>query len=328
MAGELRNIIAMGLGFLLIMGGYQPCQNFATSLLNLPCLPVGSISIGSIYAALAVSSVLAPVIIRKLGDRMAMIVTSLAYSTYVVSVSYIITPVVVLTSINIGLCGGVLNTASGSFLAKNCDDSNRGLYSGIFNAFNMGSAVPGNLLSIFVLTSDGPAPDPDSGSGSGHAYLGGNAGEHCGAGTTWRDRIVLGWNGTSSWFFILLAVMCAVGTLCLCFIRQTSIDASPGPINMDAVGDAAGNSTCKTIYRTLSLLNEPVMRPLLMLFLYSGFSQGYWSGVLTQQLPTSMIGAAMVVVGVAEVIGGLLYGILIGRTFLCIEIPCCLLDVA
>eukprot|EP01046_Picozoa_sp_COSAG06_P048872 COSAG06_NODE_7395_length_2518_cov_8.792063_4_plen_35_part_01 len=34
----------MGLGFLFIMGGYQPCQNFATSLLNLPCLPVGSIS--------------------------------------------------------------------------------------------------------------------------------------------------------------------------------------------------------------------------------------------------------------------------------------------
>ena len=51
MAGkqQLRNILAMGLGFLLIMGGYQPCQNFATSLLNLPCLPVGSISIGSIY---------------------------------------------------------------------------------------------------------------------------------------------------------------------------------------------------------------------------------------------------------------------------------------
>ena len=66
----------MGLGFLFIMGGYAPCQNFATSLLNLPCLPVGSISIGSIYAALAVSSLIAPWVIRKLGERMAMILTS------------------------------------------------------------------------------------------------------------------------------------------------------------------------------------------------------------------------------------------------------------
>lgn len=88
-----------------------PCQNFATSLLNLPCLPVGSISIGSIYAALAISALVAPVAIRKFGERMAMIVTSMAYWSYVLSVSYIITPVVLLTSINIGLCGGVSSFA-------------------------------------------------------------------------------------------------------------------------------------------------------------------------------------------------------------------------
>ena len=102
MRAQLWNVVMMGLGFLFIMGGYQPCQNFATSLLNLPCLPVGSISIGSIYAALAVSSLVAPVVIRRLGDRAAMILTSLAYSTYVLSVSDIITPVVLLTSIMIG----------------------------------------------------------------------------------------------------------------------------------------------------------------------------------------------------------------------------------
>ena len=88
-------------------GAAAPCQNFATSLLNLPCLPVGSISIGSIYAALAISALVAPAVIRKVGERMAMIVTSMAYWSYVLSVSYIITPVVLLTSINIGLCGGV-----------------------------------------------------------------------------------------------------------------------------------------------------------------------------------------------------------------------------
>ena len=54
----------------------------------------------------------APVLIRKLGERMAMILTSFAYGVYVLSVSYIITPLVLLTSINIGLCGGVSDTAA------------------------------------------------------------------------------------------------------------------------------------------------------------------------------------------------------------------------
>ena len=55
---ELFNVVMLGLGFLLIMGGYSPVQNFATSLLNLPCLAIGSFSIGLIYAALAIAALL------------------------------------------------------------------------------------------------------------------------------------------------------------------------------------------------------------------------------------------------------------------------------
>ena len=55
--------------------------------------------------------------------------------------------------------------------------------------------------------------------------------------------------------------------------------------------------------KTLSLLGAPAMRALLLLFLYSGLSNGFWSGVLTQQLRTDAIGPAMVIVGVAEVPG-------------------------
>ena len=56
--------------------------------------------------------------------------------------------------------------------------------------------------------------------------------------------------------------------------------------------------------RTLSLLVAPPMRPLLLLFFYTGFSQGFWSGVLTEQMSPTVIGYMMVVVGVAEVVGG------------------------
>ena len=71
------------------------------------------------------------------------------------------------------------------------------------------------------------------------------------------------------------------------------------------------NTLLDTVLHTLSLLGAPVMRSMLLLFLYSGFSNGFWSGVLTEQLSTDSIGLAMVVVGVAEVLGGLCYGKLV-----------------
>jgi hypothetical protein len=37
-----------------------------------------------------------------------MVLTSVAYGVYVLSVSYIVTPLVLLTSVSLGLCGGVL----------------------------------------------------------------------------------------------------------------------------------------------------------------------------------------------------------------------------
>lgn len=73
----------------------------------------------------------------------------------------------------------------------------------------------------------------------------------------------------------------------------------------------AGQPLPDTVFHTVSLLGAPVMRSILLLFLYSGFSNGFWSGVLTEQLNADMIGLAMVVVGVAEVLGGLFYGKLI-----------------
>ena len=74
------------------------------------------------------------------------------------------------------------------------------------------------------------------------------------------------------------------------------------------MAEEAGGSSREIIAKTLSLLTAPVMRPLILLFLYSGLSNAYWSGMLPGQVDTAMVGPAMVVVGVAEVCGGLVYG--------------------
>ena len=67
------------------------------------------------------------------------------------SVTYIVLPVVLLASACIGFFGAFLNIASGVALAAWSTSENRGLYSGIFNAFNQGSVLPGNVLAIFMV---------------------------------------------------------------------------------------------------------------------------------------------------------------------------------
>eukprot|EP01046_Picozoa_sp_COSAG06_P063834 COSAG06_NODE_14994_length_1107_cov_14.618056_2_plen_106_part_01 len=88
------------------------------------------------------------------------------------------------------------------------------------DAFLQGSSVPGNLLSIFFLHGSSSGADDGSSASSSEASAADDP--HCGVGTTWRDRVDLGWHSPASWFFLALAVMCLVGTGFLCMIRPPS----------------------------------------------------------------------------------------------------------
>ena len=132
---KFLNVVFVGAASFFIIGACLPCQNFANTLLNLPCLPVGSISIGVIYFFLGLSAIGAPAVIRKYGEKRVLLLSTITYVAYVLSVAYIVVPVVAVTSIALGFGGALFNTCGGSFLAKNSDKSNRGLHSGIFNAW-------------------------------------------------------------------------------------------------------------------------------------------------------------------------------------------------
>lgn len=99
------NMLVMGIGFFFVMGGYNPVQSFASSLLNYSCLPLGDISIGLVYLALAVGSLFAPSVIATVGPRVCMVYGSLAYSAFAVSVAYVVLPVVFVSSLAIGFFG-------------------------------------------------------------------------------------------------------------------------------------------------------------------------------------------------------------------------------
>ena len=130
------NVIVMGVAFFFIMGGYMTCQNFATTLLDLPCMPLGSVCIGVLYVVMDVASFVTPVCMRRLGPKRTMCIASFAYPLFVLSAAYAVTPLMILLSVLIGFCAALLNIAQGALQTECCDDTNRGLHNGIFMAFN------------------------------------------------------------------------------------------------------------------------------------------------------------------------------------------------
>ena len=109
---KLYNVLVLSCGFFFVFGGYGPTQQFATTLLNFPCMPLGSISMGLLYGTLSVASIFAPLICRRWGLRNTIIISSVAYFTYVGSLVWVVSPLVLLTSIFIGILGAFMNCAT------------------------------------------------------------------------------------------------------------------------------------------------------------------------------------------------------------------------
>ena len=315
----LFNVIVMGISFLFIMGGYMTTQNFATSLLDFgPCLPLGSICMGLLYVVFAFACFLAPAAIERLGGAArAMFVGSLAYPLFIVSAVYNLTPVMLLTSIVIGLCAALLNVGQGVLMTECCDTphgrEHNGLYNGVFMTLQQGAGLLGNLLAAFIV--QGGADDDDDAAAGARCERGG------------MDLVLIGWQPHYSPFFALLALLAAVGSCCLLRLRPLPKPALPPPpprqqqqlcpatAQGKAAGAAAfddgagagagarsGSTLGQALRRTCALALSPRMRDLVPACCYTGLSQAFWSGLFTLRLgdvlDDAAIGRTMVVLSV------------------------------
>ena len=68
---------------------------------------LGTISIGLLYVFFALGGFVAPYLVRKLGAKNGMLLGSLTYIAFQLSLIYMITPIVLIVSVLIG-CGGSL----------------------------------------------------------------------------------------------------------------------------------------------------------------------------------------------------------------------------
>jgi len=153
-------------------------------------------------------------------------------------------------------------------------------------AFNMAAGLPGNLIAIAFLKNNPPS------------------GGDCSV----EQLVLVGWTAEQSPYFIALVGWAAVGVVLLCFIKERQDAAGDG-------GTLESTGVWSALRRVLCMCRLPSYMFTVPFSLYTGVGMAFWGGMLTRQIERdTYVGPAMAMVGVGEVLGGVLCGHLVDRT--------------
>ncbi|XP_041719033.2 UNC93-like protein MFSD11 [Coregonus clupeaformis] len=296
---RIYNVVILGLGFLFIFTAFTTCgnieQTIVKSLDNDTFTGSGYHSLGIIYGMFSFSNLLAPTVVAIIGPQFTMFFSGILYSGYV---AVFITPSTwsfYFTSVVIGIGAAMLWTAQGHFLVENSDASTINRNTGMFWALLQCSMLFGNLYIYFDWNGSTEISD--------------------------RSRNTI---------FIGLLVTSVLGTLSFLALRKT-IPPEEEMLNEEegqpllsthmmykqransAVQDA--KSEFKTI---LQLLKTKTILLLSCCMAYSGLELAFYSGVYGTCIGATtefgaaakgLIGISGIVVGIGEIVGGGIFGL-------------------
>ena len=146
----MRKVVHLAVGFCFQFAAYNTIQNYVTTLLP---GSLGFTSLCVLYVAVCPSLLLAPAVCARLGDRCTLVVGSLCYAVWILS---LLRPnqewLVLLASAVIGFGAAILWVAQGSYLTSFGDTTNRDVLAGTFWGIYQCSGVLGNLAAYLVLS--------------------------------------------------------------------------------------------------------------------------------------------------------------------------------
>uniref|UniRef100_A0A3B5KBZ5 UNC93-like protein MFSD11 n=1 Tax=Takifugu rubripes TaxID=31033 RepID=A0A3B5KBZ5_TAKRU len=282
------NIVILGLGFLFIFTAFTTCGNVehtvVKSLENSTFSGSGFHSLGIIYGVFSFSNLLAPMVVAVIGPKICMFISGLLYSGYVAVFIAPSTWALYFTSVLIGVAAALLWTAQGQFLVANSEASTINRNTGMFWALLQCSMLFGNLYVYFEWNGRTEIPD-DS-----------------------RRNV-----------FLSLMVVSVVGTLSFLALSASRHEE-------DVLSEDEGQSNSEEVSCPLScsgtirqLLKDKTIVLLSPSMAYSGLELSFYSGVYgtcvgaTAQFGAAakgLIGISGIVVGVGEIVGGGLFGLL------------------
>ncbi|KAJ8386180.1 hypothetical protein AAFF_G00176040 [Aldrovandia affinis] len=295
---KVVNVVILGIGFLLIFTAFTTCGNIEQtvikSMANKTFIGSGYHSLGIIYGVFSVSNLFAPTVVTILGPQITMFLSGILYSGYI---AVFIIPAawsLYMTSVLIGIGAAMLWTAQGHFLVQNSDAATINRNTGVFWGLLQCSMLFGNLYIYFE----------------------------------WNGITEITDSNRKTMFTVLL-VISVLGTLCFVVLRKP-------PLQEEILSEEEGQSllSARVMYkqRAASAVREAKSdfgtmlqlsrsRTILLLsccMAYSGLELSFYSGVYGTCLggtahfgaaAKGLIGLSGIVVGIGEIVGGGLFGL-------------------
>ncbi|XP_004935588.2 protein unc-93 homolog A [Gallus gallus] len=289
MERNLKNVLVIAFGFLLLFTAYGGLQSLQSSLNSEEGLGVASLSV--LYAALIVSSMfLPPILIKKLGCKWTIAGSMCCYIAFSLGNFYASWYTLIPTSVILGLGGAPLWSAKCTYLtiAGNSYAEKAGKigkdiinqYFGVFFLIFQSSGIWGNLISSLILSqSSNKVEISEEDLVCCGAY-------DCVSNTTNTTALA---EPSKSLVYTLLGVYTASGVLAvlliIIFLDQIKSDQAETEKEIQKTP-----SFWSTFLATFQHLKDKRQCLLIPLTMYSGFEQGFLAGDYTKTYVTCALG--------------------------------------
>ncbi|XP_076837607.1 UNC93-like protein MFSD11 [Brachyhypopomus gauderio] len=297
----LLNIFILGIGFMFMFAAFQTCGNIEQTVIksfnSTEFHGSGYTSMAIIYGVFSASNLIAPSVVAVIGPQLSLFFSGLVYSGYIAMFIHPLTWSFYTASVLVGIAAAVLWTAQGNLLTINSTDSTIGRNSGIFWALLQFSLFFGNLY-IYVAWH-------------GKAHI------------TNEDRQKV---------FILLTIISLVGSFLFFLIQRMEPESVSCEVTESLLPKEASESNSVVVEpKSLSVqaldafkkaVQLAVTKEMLLLSIsiaYTGLELTFYSGVygtcigsmtLFGDNAKSLIGLSGIFIGIGEILGGSMFGML------------------
>ncbi|NWX85005.1 MFS11 protein, partial [Nothoprocta ornata] len=291
---KLFNILILGVSFMFIFTAFQTCGNIAqtviTNLNNTEFHGSGYTSMSIIYGVFSASNLISPSVVAIVGPQLSMVISGVFYSLYIAVFIQPSTWAFYTVSVFIGIAAAVLWTAQGNCLTVNSDENSIGRNSGIFWALLQSSLFFGNLYIYFA----------------------------------WQGKTHISESDRRT-VFIALTVISLVGTVLFFLIRKEEDTKTPEV--EDYTNELQGDSSSfqSKMARAVAAFKKSIKlsftKEILLLSVttaYTGLELTFFTGVYGTSIGAvnrfgnegkSLIGLSGIFIGVGEVLGGGIFGL-------------------
>lgn len=288
------NVLLLGFGFMFLFTAFQTMGNIEQTILQSistddPTFKGdGYTSLAIIYAGLAICNWLAPSAISICGPRGAMFIGSLTYCFFMVSFLYPKTWLLYVSSAVLGAGAALIWTGQGAYLSRCSNDETITRNSGVFWAMLQASMLVGNSFVYFQFQG--------------------------------KDHID---SSTRNIVFTVLIAVAIVGVIFFGIMRRVNQPFDENTRDLELEDRSNSNSIIGAFVQAIRLFFTRNMLLLCITFLYTGFELSFYSGVISSsigftskigQSAKQLVGLSGICIGVGEIFGGVLFGLLGSKT--------------